>query len=110
MPLIPVNERYCVNTKHPCFFTLSIVNCTKGPTLFTEPVFLNVLKRSPEINSKELIPPGWEWIPGFLERFTNKGSGLPPSTENLWKTRRRSARGVLVEKNILKLEKYKRKE
>ncbi len=31
--------------------------------------------RSPGIDSEELIPPGWESIPGLLKRFTNTGSG-----------------------------------
>ncbi len=33
--------------------------------------------RSPEIDSKKSIPPGWESIPGFLKRFTNLGSDNP---------------------------------
>jgi hypothetical protein len=31
--------------------------------------------RCPGIDSKELIPPGWESILGILKRFTNSGSG-----------------------------------
>ncbi len=54
-------------------------------------------------------PPGWESIAGLLERFTNKGSGLHPSTENLWKTTKRSARGVLVEPKYFKIRKIQKK-
>ncbi len=35
--------------------------------------------RSPGIDSKELTPKGWKSIPWPLERFTNSGSGLPPT-------------------------------
>jgi hypothetical protein len=47
--------------------------------LFTsEPVFVNILGAQESI-PKELIPPGWESIPGLLKRFKYSGS-VPFST------------------------------
>ncbi len=42
--------------------------------------------RRPGIDSKELIPPGWESILGLLKRFTGSGSDWPPAVQQkyLW--------------------------
>jgi hypothetical protein len=42
--------------------------------------------RSRGIDPEELILPGWETIPGFLERFTNSGSEpvFLPTWTGLW--------------------------
>jgi hypothetical protein len=72
----------CFLIEKTCLFIMEILTETfhlisvghfPPVSMHPEPVFVNVL-RSPGLDSKESIPPGWEAIPELLKRLTNMGS------------------------------------
>jgi hypothetical protein len=85
LPLLPLTRSYYLLNRWSFFSIASLIS----PTLVQRPYFVNGKRSwSPEIDSDSLSnlaydkqgyrtgPPGWESIPGYLEKLANTGSAF----------------------------------